>query len=101
MLAFSREPVSNETPSVVLWRKRRGSDTQIRHEYGRIAFSPTMRHYLMPPEVLSGEYPLTKLTPDTVATVRKLTREGASLRAIAAMVGVSHETVRNVLRAAS
>jgi predicted DNA-binding protein (UPF0251 family) len=73
--------------------------TPLRHEYEYLYLSPELQEDLMPAEVLVSQRKRPTLTPEAVATLREVSNEGATLRAIANAVGVSHETVRNTLKA--
>ena len=85
---------------MVLRRKRRGSDARLRHlPPGSVAIAGA------PPRRLSGRSKRAayhtprrrKLSPDQEAAIRRLAA-AKSLRELAAEFGVSHETVRAVLR---
>jgi hypothetical protein len=81
------------------WRKRRGSVTQLRHDYGYFFVSPELQETLIPAGVSAIRRSTSSLTPAAIRKLRALSSQGASLRAIADAVGVSHETVRKTLLA--
>lgn len=82
-----------------LRRKRRGSDARLRHGVGVVVIAAS------PPGGLAGRAARAsctsprrrKLSPEQEAAIRTRART-SSLRSLAAEFGVSHETVRAVLR---
>jgi hypothetical protein len=70
---------------------------QPRYDYGYLFMSPDLQETLIPVGVLAIPRKRSKLTPDTIRKLRELSSQGATLRAMAAAVGVSHETVRTAL----
>jgi DNA-binding NarL/FixJ family response regulator len=80
-------------------RKCRGTVTPLLYDYGYFFVSPELRETLFPTGEMAQSTQRRTLSPDTVALILKLSSQGATLRAIAAAVGVSHETVRNYLAA--
>jgi DNA-binding CsgD family transcriptional regulator len=82
------------------WRKRRGSVSQQRHPdgYVRLADAPERRPVGRSRRSASVGKSRSKLDPEQVAELRRLA-PGRSLRSLAAVFGVSHETVRTALRA--
>jgi hypothetical protein len=78
-------------------RKRRGSHTHQRYEFGYLILSPELHEALVPAGNSGIRRSAASLTPAAIGTLRELSRQGVSLRAIATVVGVSHETVRKTL----
>ena len=87
----------NDCQFITQGRKRRGTVTHLRYNFDYLYASSELRETLMQLALSTVTRRPSPLSPDAIAEVRKLASEGAPLRAIAAMVGVSHETVRAYL----
>ena len=88
------------TPGEITYgRKRRGSNTRLPHEFGVVVVAE------VPPRRVSGRSQRTsyhaprrrKLSPEQEAAIRALAGT-KGLRWLGAAFGVSHETVRGVIR---
>jgi hypothetical protein len=75
------------------WRKRRGSVPLLRDDVGNVWLPESRVNFE------DSRSSRRTLSPDTVDRIRHLSGDGLALRAIAREIGVSHETVRTVLKA--